>query len=442
MPAASQQQPQSIIFPSTKSDSTENRNPTQISGATTTPRPETIPTCHKIPPKASPTGPLLSSVPLSDTSTNTKTRPSNTQGREAGRRQRLRRAPTPTASIPHPAGAPEPTSTISTSMNVAPPRMVKATTTAEDQRRDLQSSLPPKHTMNAQRNDMSLQEKHYGRTLTTSTGGLCRRNYVALEANLTYRCPIPLCPNPHGRGGIPKNSDGLYRKIKTHIEQRRKNLTSAVEITTVPQDGHEHTSSNPPRIRKGLPELRPSNDQKQDRPAKHSPPEHTKNDCPREISDRLRAEHPANPANPIHVTLPSAQSNTPANPEASPRDTCRQRSPVSDEDMSINLTVSTDSQSTGLLNVRSGNLSAPATPLSQRSRELESSSPRRTPTTFGDQETSPHAGSFMAYNWDHKSRPDVKPKIWPLPPRKQVLLRLAAAFSQKIAHRTCRKHDH
>ena len=109
---------------------------------------------------------------------------------------------------------------------------------------------------------MSLEEKHYATTLVSDTSGKCRRDYVAPTSNATYRCPIPLRPNPHGRGGIPINSNGLYGKFKTHIEQHHKNLTKGIEITTVTREGNARVYSyprptaNPPRKRNGMPDPR------------------------------------------------------------------------------------------------------------------------------------------------------------------------------------------
>ena len=116
------------------------------------------------------------------------------------------------------------------------------------------------YTMRARRNDMSLEEKHFVGTLISDRSGYCRHDYVAPNANFIYRCPIPHCPNPRGRGGFPINSNGLYRKFKAHLEQHHKNLPKGVAITTISREGNSRVytyprpSAHPPRKRYGLAE--------------------------------------------------------------------------------------------------------------------------------------------------------------------------------------------
>ena len=130
----------------------------------------------------------------------------------------------------------------------------------QEQMRSHETDSLLQYTMRARRNDMSLEEKHYVGTLISDRSGYCRHDYVAPNANFIYRCPIPNCPNPRGRGGFPINSNGLYRKFKAHLEQHHKNIPRGVEITTVSREGNSRVytyprpSAHPPRKRYGIAE--------------------------------------------------------------------------------------------------------------------------------------------------------------------------------------------
>ena len=87
-----------------------------------------------------------------------------------------------------------------------PPGGVHVTTKIRQHNEAQQENPPFFYTMRSRRSDVTLEEKHYARSLTTDNSGFCRRDDVAPDANSIYRCPIALCAKPHGRGGVPSTA--------------------------------------------------------------------------------------------------------------------------------------------------------------------------------------------------------------------------------------------
>ena len=68
---------------------------------------------------------------------------------------------------------------------------------------------PLQLTLRARRNDLTMQERKYVRSIGAAFGGHRRFDYVSETAKFIYRCPLSDCVNKYGPHGQPVNSNGL-----------------------------------------------------------------------------------------------------------------------------------------------------------------------------------------------------------------------------------------